>query len=71
MDWIKVMLETIPHKEVLAISMCKGPSYKEYLIGWIGERAESKTGYVCESENEILYDVTHWMEKPQPPEDED
>lgn len=71
MDWIKVTPETMPHKEIIAISMCKGPSYMEYLIGWIGESTESKTGYICESENEILYDVTHWMEKPKPPEEEE
>lgn len=67
--WIKITPETIPHKEVLAISMCKGPSYKECLIGWIGESDESETGYICENEGVILYDVTHWMEKPKPPED--
>lgn len=70
MDWIKVTPDTMPNKEVIAISVCKGPSYMEYLIGWIGESTESKTGYTCESENEILYDVTHWMEKPNPPEGE-
>lgn len=69
MDWIKVTPEVMSHGEVLAISMEHGPSYKEYLIGWVRRDAESKTGYACESKNEILYDVTHWMHKPKPPED--
>lgn len=69
MGWIKVTSETMPNTEVLTISMERGPSYKEYLIGWIGRDAESTTGYICESKNEILYDVTNWMNKPQPPKD--
>lgn len=69
MNWKEITPDTLPHKEVLAISMKKGPCYKEYLIGWIGEHPESKTGYVCESKNEVLFDVTHWMDKPEPPED--
>lgn len=69
MIWKEVAPDTLPHKEVLAISMERGPCYKEYLIGWIGEHHESRTGYVCESKNEILFDVTHWMDKPEPPED--
>lgn len=67
MNWIKITPETLPDTEVLAISMEEGPSYQEYLIGWICENAESETGYVCESKNEILYDATHWMNKPAPP----
>lgn len=69
MSWTKIGPDTLPGREVLAISMVHGPSYKEYLIGWIGRDESSKTGYVCESEGEILYDVTHWMDKPEPPTD--
>lgn len=67
MDWIKVSPETMPDTEVIAISMTKGPCYKEYLIGWVGKDKRSETGFICESEGERLYDVTHWMPKPDPP----
>lgn len=67
MGWIKIGPDTMPETEVLAISMVEGSCYKEYLIGWIGEDKSSETGYVCENDHQILYDVTHWMYKPQPP----
>lgn len=70
MEWTKVTSGTMPETEILAISMICGPCYKEYLVGWVHESEDSKTGYVCESENEILYDVTHWMKKPEPPAEE-
>jgi hypothetical protein len=69
MKWVKITPDTIPDAEVLAISMVHGPSYKEYLVGRICKKADSKTGYACESDNEILYDVTHWITTPAPPQD--
>lgn len=66
MKWINVKDER-PGKECLAISMVKGPAYKEMLVGLVHKAEDSETGYVCESRNEILYDVTHWT-IPEPPE---
>ena len=66
-EWVSIKNRR-PDGECLAISMVNGPTYKEYLVGFIGESEESVSGYVCESDGETLYNVTHWMPKPEPPE---
>ena len=62
--------DRLPEGECLAVSNCRGFSYGEYLIGYIGEDESSDTGYMCESDNEILSNATHWMPLPELPKEE-
>lgn len=63
--------ERLPDGEVLAFNAIKGSySYHEYLVGYVCENCESDSGYSCESEGEILMNVTHWMPLPEPPKEE-
>ena len=61
--WIPVS-ERLPEGECIAIGF-----QNEMLIGWIAEDIGSDTGYLAESEGEILRNVTHWMPLPEPPKD--
>jgi len=68
--WISVE-ERVPDGEVLAVNALRGSyGYREYLIGYIGKHEESDSGYSCESEGEILLNVTHWMQLPEPPRED-
>lgn len=62
--WIPVT-ERLPEDdgEVLCIN-----DYHFYIVGWL--YCDDVGNYICESDNEIMYDVTHWMPLPQPPESE-
>ena len=64
--WIPVK-DRLPKGECLAVSMLTGPAYKEMLIGYVGEAENWDTGYECESDGEILPNVTHWMPLPEAP----
>lgn len=67
-EWIPVT-ERLPGGECLAVSMLKyQPSYKEMLVGYVAKDARYETGYCCESDAEILPNVTHWTEKHYPAE---
>lgn len=70
--WIPVTeADNLPCGEVLALNNLKGSyGFHEYLIGYVGENCESDSGYSCESESEILMNVTHWMPLPTPPKEE-
>ena len=61
--WIP-LTERIPEGECIAFS-----AYGEMLIGWIDMNDESDTGYICENGGLYLYNVTHWMPLPEPPEE--
>lgn len=61
--WISVS-ERLPECECLATGF-----QSEMIIGYIRDNEESETGYIAENECEILYDVTHWMPLPEPPEE--
>jgi hypothetical protein len=68
--WIPVT-ERLPEGECLAICMLSGrPAYKEMLVGYVGEDTMCESGYICESDGELLPDVTHWMPLPEPPKGE-
>ena len=68
--WIPVK-ESLPEGEVIAVNALKGSyGYREYIIGYVDEDYESDSGYSCESEGEILVNVTHWMPLPEPPREE-
>ena len=67
--WISVK-DRLPDTECLAVSMLTGPAYKEMLIGYVGEASNWDTGYECESDGEILPNVTHWMPLPELPKEE-
>ena len=68
--WIPVK-ESLPEGEVIAVNALKGSyGYREYIIGYVDEDYESDSGYSCESEGEILVNVTHWMPLPEPPKEE-
>lgn len=67
--WISVE-ERLPDTECLAVSMLTGPAYKEMLVGYVAETSNWDTGYKCESDGEILPNVTHWMPLPPAPEGE-
>ena len=65
--WISVE-DRLPETECLATSMLKfRPSYKECLVGRVYADGLSETGFTCESNGEILGNVTHWMPLPEPP----
>lgn len=58
--WIPVA-EKEPNGECLAVSMLPYQRcFKEQLVGYVGKSASCKTGYVCESDTQILLEVTHW-----------
>lgn len=65
MEWISVK-DGLPEGECLCISTKNGASHNEYLVGWITKLYE---GYVCESDDVIMYDVTHWILLPEPPKE--
>ena len=65
-EWISVE-DRLPEGECLAVSMQKGHSYKEMLVGYVYADAYSDTLYTAESDGEVLRNVTHWMPLPKPP----
>lgn len=67
-DWISVK-DRRPKGNCLAFSAESDYFFEDYLVGWIEESAESKTGYICISDGEVLKNVTHWMPLPNPPEE--
>ena len=68
-QWISCA-ERLPDGECIALSMIEGHSYKEKLVGYVYEDAESETGYSCEDDAHILMNVTHWMQPELPKMDE-
>ena len=68
-EWISVK-DKLPEGECLAVSMQKGHSYKEMLVGYVYADAYSDTLYTAESDGEVLRNVTHWCCLPQPPKGE-
>lgn len=64
--WISVK-DGLPEGECIAYSR----KFGEMMMGFIGETDESDTGYCCDSNTEWLGDVTHWMQKPKPPKEEE
>jgi hypothetical protein len=68
-EWISVK-DRLPEGECLAVSMQKGHSYKEMLVGYVYADAYSDTLYTAESDGEVLRNVTHWMPLPEPPKGE-
>lgn len=59
--WIPVT-ERLPEDEVLCIN-----DRQFYLVGLL--YCDDVGNYICETDGEIMYDVTHWMPLPQQPED--
>ena len=55
-DWVSIN-EANPQTEVIAIGY-----QQEMLIGWIDQ-----FNTACESDGQLLDDVTHWRYKPEPP----
>ena len=60
--WIPVT-ERLPEDEVLCIN-----DRQFYLVGLL--YCDDVGNYICETDGEIMYDVTHWMPLPQPPKEE-
>lgn len=60
--WNRVSETALPSAEVIAFNLPTG----EMMIGRVSCFGG---GYKCESENEILTSVTHWMPKPALPEE--
>lgn len=56
--WIPVDPNNLPDPEVLCCDR-----YGEQLIGYLSNTEE---GFICESNECIMYDVVAWMEKPKP-----
>lgn len=56
-SWIPVDPENIPDTEVICCD-----EYGEELIGYLSNTAE---GWVCESDECIMYYVVAWMPKPE------
>lgn len=59
--WIPVT-ERLPEDEVLCIN-----DRQFYLVGLL--YCDDVGNYICETDGEIMYDVTHWMPLPMPPKD--
>ena len=59
--WIPVT-ERLPEDEVLCIN-----DRQFYLVGLL--YCDDVGNYICETDGEIMYDVTHWMPLPKPPKD--
>lgn len=58
--WIPVT-ERLPEDEVLCIN-----DRQFYLVGLL--YCDDVGNYICETVGETMYDVTHWMPLPKPPE---
>lgn len=56
--WIPVDPNNLPDPEVLCCDR-----YGEQLIGYLSNTEE---GFICESNECIMYDVVAWMDKPKP-----
>ena len=63
--WISVE-DKLPKIECLAANFAKGTyGYKEYIIGYV---SADGLFYKCETNHELLKNVTHWMPLPPTPE---
>ena len=64
MKWISVE-DSLPETECLAANFAKGTyGYKEYIIGYV---STDELFHKCETDRELLENVTHWMPLPEPP----
>ena len=61
-DWIPVSERLPENEEVLCIN-----DYSFYMVGWL--HCDDVGNYICESDSENMFDVTHWMPLPVPPKD--
>lgn len=59
--WNRATETVLPGTEVLAVNR-----FGEMMVGWVSCNGDE---YMCESDNEILTSVTHWMPKPALPEE--
>lgn len=58
-EWVELKENNIPHHEVIALGF-----QNEIIIGYIN----NKNGhFICENDNELLVNITHFMKKPQAP----
>ena len=62
--WVNVK-DRPPNEECLAFSK----KYKEMIIGYLYEDNVSESNWSAENNEVVLYDVTHWMPLPEPPEE--
>lgn len=53
-EFIKLTENNIPEKEVIAIN-----NSNDCLVGYVYENEDELT-FTCESDSEVLYDVTHY-----------
>ena len=61
MQWIKIDKDNLPKNDVLAGNFEKGTcSFGEKLIGWLG--VDDNNVICCESNSEVLYDCTHYID---------
>ena len=60
--WIPVTERLLENEEVLCIN-----DYSFYMVGWL--HCDDVGNYICESDSENMFDVTHWMPLPEPPKD--
>ena len=58
--WIPVDKDSVPQNEILACNR-----YGNELIGYLIYDSNAEE-FVCESDECIMYQVTAWMEKPEP-----
>lgn len=69
-DWKSCEQDFLVNREVLAIN-----THNEYMIGYVSEGQSlngmmtkgGKTNFICESDDGVLPNVTHWMYLPSPP----
>lgn len=57
MKWNKVSQKNLPYKEVLALNIKE----KMFLLGRCSFQPDNG-GFCCESDNEILTGITHWLD---------
>ena len=62
-QWVSVK-DRLPEKAVLALGF-----QNEMIIGYVCE--DLNKGWIAENENELLFDVTHWMPLPEPPKEDE
>lgn len=54
-------VERIPEKEVVATCNIKHClDYGEYIIGYLYESNLSDTGYICENDCDVMWNITHY-----------
>lgn len=62
MKWIKISVDKMPNREVLAANFKKGTSgYMDKIIGYIYKNSGMETMFALSNDLEVLKNVTHYI----------